>query len=177
MQKIQSKFLFFLVLVVIDIARAKWRRTPAFNLTLPYLRNNTKEPASKDKDDNVDNIVSLIENDKEISSIAADIKTVENIKVDLHLESEETERIDTLLEYNEKVSELVAKFGVCTDCQYTSRARGAVLEHVDVHINYLHHCQHCDKSFTRRSSLRRHKRIHISDIIAEKMKKNKVSRW
>ena len=169
--------MFFLVLVVIDIARAKWRRTPAFNLTLPYLRNNTKEPASKDKDDNVDNIVSLIENDKEISSIAADIKTVENIKVDLHLESEETERIDTLLEYNEKVSELVAKFGVCTDCQYTSRARGAVLEHVDVHINYLHHCQHCDKSFTRRSSLRRHKRIHISDIIAEKMKKNKVSRW
>ena len=29
--------MFFLVLVVIDIARAKWRRTPAFNLTLPYL--------------------------------------------------------------------------------------------------------------------------------------------
>ena len=30
--------MFFLVLVVIDIARAKWRRTPAFNLTLPYLK-------------------------------------------------------------------------------------------------------------------------------------------
>ena len=29
--------MFFLILVVIDIARAKWRRTPAFNLTLPYL--------------------------------------------------------------------------------------------------------------------------------------------
>ena len=36
--------MFFLVLVVIDIARAKWRRTPAFNLTLPYelydVKNN-----------------------------------------------------------------------------------------------------------------------------------------
>ena len=28
--------MFFLVLVVNDIARAKWRRTPAFNLTLPW---------------------------------------------------------------------------------------------------------------------------------------------
>ena len=32
--------MFFLVLVVIDIARAKWRRTSAFNLTLPYLTLN-----------------------------------------------------------------------------------------------------------------------------------------
>ena len=31
--------MFFLILVVIDIARAKWRRTPAFNLTLPYGMN------------------------------------------------------------------------------------------------------------------------------------------
>ena len=153
-------------------------QTPASHSDL--VIKNTKVHVSKDKDDNVDNLVSFVENDKEISSIADDIKTDENIEVDLHLESTETGRINTLMEYNEKVSELVAKFGVdwiCTDCQYTSRARGAVLEHVDVHINYLHHCQHCDKSFTRRSSLRRHKRIHISDIIAEKMKKNKVSRW
>ena len=32
--------MFFLVLVVIDIARAKWRRTSAFNLTLPYLEGS-----------------------------------------------------------------------------------------------------------------------------------------
>ena len=68
----------------------------------------------------------------------------------------------SLTEYNERVSESMTQTEHgwnCTECPFKSRARSVLLEHVDKHIKgYWHNCKHCDKSFGRKSSLRRHER-------------------
>merc|ERR1719369_570549 len=51
------------------------------------VKNKTKISLLKDKGDHVDNLVSIVENNEDISFIIDDIKTDENIEVNLSLES------------------------------------------------------------------------------------------
>jgi len=68
----------------------------------------------------------------------------------------------SLLEYDQKVAELVTKLDnswMCTTCQYSSRTRGHVLEHAELHIDgYAHECSYCCKTFNMKRKLRHHVR-------------------
>ena len=69
---------------------------------------------------------------------------------------------NSMAEYDKKVLEIVARIGMewsCTKCTYSSKSKGHVLEHAEMHIEgYSHECKYCDKTFTRKRALRHHVR-------------------
>ena len=67
----------------------------------------------------------------------------------------------SIAEYDIELSALLEKtqnVWRCIECNYNSKHRGHVKEHIEKHIEgYSFECQNCDKSFTSRKGLRTHK--------------------
>ena len=69
---------------------------------------------------------------------------------------------DSLEEYDQRVVELTRKTTngwECTECPYSDKNRGHVLEHVEKHVEgFSIQCNFCEKAFFRRSTMRFHLR-------------------
>ena len=67
-----------------------------------------------------------------------------------------------LLEYDQKVKELITKTEegwLCLNCSYVSKIKGHVTEHAETHVvGYSHECQFCGKTFSKKRDLRHHVR-------------------
>merc|ERR1712142_1322416 len=69
---------------------------------------------------------------------------------------------NSLEEYDQRVIELTRKstYGwECTECPYSDKIRGHVLEHVEKHVEgFSIQCNFCEKAFSRRRTMRFHLR-------------------
>jgi len=81
-------------------------------------------------------------------------------------ENGETLLNTSLIEYDEKVAELMLKTESgwkCRECPYekSSSGRGHMREHVEMHITgFSLSCQNCDKTFSQKRKIRHHQRKH-----------------
>jgi len=67
---------------------------------------------------------------------------------------------NSLAGYDEEVMRWMTKTGEgwnCTQCSYTTRNKNHMKEHVERYIEgYIHQCEFCQKTFSKRKTLRRH---------------------
>ena len=88
----------------------------------------------------------------EVSEIVLDQKAEQHVYID----SDTTEKIDSnIVKHSDGFS--------CTSCDYSSKRKNHMREHVERHIEGLRYpCKFCDKNFRTSNSLRNHNyRSHI----------------
>ena len=110
------------------------------------------------------NIIEPVENTTDVTNETA-TSAYEQIAecIEEGFESKDTDKI--LTEYDQQVSKLAVKTEngwKCSQCSYSMKGRGHVLEHAEMHIKgYSHECMYCDKTYSMKRNIRHHiRRFH-----------------
>ena len=119
------------------------------------LKQNQQKKSVKRKNNVKEGVISNVKSENtfdEVSPIALDQKAEQHVYID----SDTTDKIDSnIVKHSDGFS--------CTSCDYSSKRKNHMREHVERHIEGLQYpCKFCDKNFRTSNSLRNHNyRSHI----------------
>ena len=107
---------------------------------------------------NAETVVELSEEIDDITEAESDISALAECSSDGFIYQNTS--TNSLAGYNEEVMRWMTKTGEgwnCTQCSYTTRNKNHMKEHVERYIEgYIHQCEFCQKTFSKRKTLRRH---------------------